>query len=86
MEGESEFPPPDDQSMDFMTDEALLEGGGAGAEPAEKVAETPAKKKVLVRVSGEPIVVSGKKKGGRPPGSKNKPKPVPANSPSGPAV
>ena len=86
-----DFPPPvdetqedpEDESMNLMIDEAfdeaLLEGGGAGAEAAEKVAETPAKKKILVRVSGEPIVVSGKKKGGRPAGSKNKPKPPPSD-------
>lgn len=85
MEGESEFPQPDDQSMDFMTDEALLGGGASGDltgdtldVPDQEVAgeETPAKKKVVV--SGEPIVVSGKKKG-RPAGSKNKPKPVPSD-------
>jgi hypothetical protein len=85
---DSEFPPPDDQSMDFMTDEALLGGGASdvtgtdmggdgmtGEEDQALEEETPAKKKVVV--SGEPIVVSGKKKG-RPAGSKNKPKPPPS--------
>jgi hypothetical protein len=90
---ESEFPPPEDESMDFMTDDALLGGGASDVtggdvtttgkedqaleEDEALVEETPVKKKVVI--SGEPIVVSGKKKGGRPLGSKNKPKPVPSD-------
>jgi hypothetical protein len=55
----AELPDEGQDSQDF--------GDGGGDEPA-----SPAKKKVVV--SGEPLVVSGKKKG-RPAGSKNKPKP-----------
>jgi len=53
---------PMEDSQDF--------GDGGGDEDDEPA--SPAKKKVVI--SGEPLVVSGKKKG-RPAGSKNKPKP-----------
>lgn len=73
-----EFPAPDDQSMDFMTDEALLGGGASDVtgtdmggdgmtEPVAEVAEPVAE------------VKPPKKKGGRPAGSKNKPKPPPSD-------
>lgn len=77
MEGESEFPVPDDQSMDFMTDEALLGGGASGV---TEVAE-PDTEPVAEPVAESNSVKPQKKKAGRPAGSKNKPKPPP-NDPS----
>jgi len=66
---DSEFPLPEDQqdqSMDFMTDEALLGGGASDVTGGDGMTETVAE------------VKPPKKKGGRPAGSKNKPKPSPS--------
>lgn len=61
--------PDEEQPMEGQDSQDFGDGGGDGDdEPA-----SPAKKKVVI--SGEPLVVSDKKKGGRPKGSKNKPKP-----------
>jgi hypothetical protein len=47
--------------------------GGGGILDEEEAQSPPPRRKVVV--SGEPLVISDKKKGGRPKGSKNKPKP-----------
>ena len=56
-----------DEGQDFG------DGGGDDMEDDEPAQSPPPRRKVVV--SGEPLVISDKKKGGRPKGSKNKPKP-----------
>jgi hypothetical protein len=65
----AELPDEGQDSQDFGDGGGEEDGGGDEEEVAPK---TPARK---VIVSGEPLVISDKKKGGRPKGSKNKPKP-----------
>jgi hypothetical protein len=77
-----EFPAPDDESMDFMTDDALL-GGGASEMTTSDVTGTDMGGDGMtepVAEVAEPVaeVKPPKKKGGRPAGSKNKPKPPPS--------
>jgi hypothetical protein len=63
----AELPDEGQDSQDFG------DGGGDDMADDEPAQSPPPRRRVVV--SGEPLVISDKKKGGRPKGSKNKPKP-----------
>jgi hypothetical protein len=63
----AELPDEGQDSQDFG------DGGGDDMADDEPAQSPPPRRKVVI--SGEPLVVSDKKKGGRPKGAKNKPKP-----------
>ena len=69
MDGETiaELPDEGQDSQDFG------DGGGDDMADDEPAQSPPPRRRVVV--SGEPLVISDKKKGGRPKGAKNKPKP-----------